>query len=81
LAHNTLIVISSPRLYFNPFSFGPGNSLKIAYGDQSINTVVEKPHEELIKAFCSADGPRRFIAFEGASAKDLTEEVKRSCSP
>jgi hypothetical protein len=81
LPPNTLIVISGVDKFFNPFASGPGNSLKIAYKDLSLQTAVDKPDQELMETFCAAeDRPRRFIAFAGAAAKDVTSTMAQSCS-
>lgn len=81
LPPNTLVVISGVDKFFNPFSSGPGNSLKIAYQDRSIQTEIEKPDQTLMEIFCQAEGrPRRYIVFEGVEAKDMTGPMERSCA-
>jgi hypothetical protein len=81
LTPNTLIVISGVDKFFNPFSSGPGNSLKIAYQDRSIQTEIEKPDQTLMEIFCQAESrPRRYIVFEGVEAKDMTGAMERSCA-
>jgi hypothetical protein len=81
LPPNTLVVISGVEKFFNPFASGPGYSLKIAYHDGSIQTAIGKPDQDLVRDFCEAgDRPRRYLAFEGVEAKDVTSRMAQACS-
>ncbi len=65
--------------YFNPFSYGPGNSLKIRMRDPSLSVRIEEEKEVLIAEFCSDAIPKYFISYEGFVAKDQTSTIKDYC--
>ncbi len=75
------IFIFGLETYMNPFSYGPGNSVKVAEKDSSLEFVIEKPRDVLIKEFCATQSSRYFIAFHGNDAWDETELASKSCDP
>ena len=58
----------------------PGNSLRVAFKDNTIDVVVEKPEAELIARFCQVTGPRRFLHFDGPNGVDATADVEARCA-
>lgn len=73
------IFISGVEPYFNPFSYGPGYSIKILANDKTINAVLEKPEDQLIAEFCAAKDPKVFVAFKDSAAADTTSTVLSEC--
>jgi hypothetical protein len=73
------IFVSGVEPVFNPFSMQPGNSLKVAFKDFNLAVESERPEGELAAKFCKAQGPRRFLRFEGTRATDVTAEVAGRC--
>jgi len=73
------IFISGVEPVFNPFWMRPGNALKIAFKDFDLAVETERREAELAAKFCKAQGPRRFLRFEGTRATDVTAEVARRC--
>ncbi|MBG1230920.1 glycosyltransferase family 39 protein [Aestuariivirga litoralis] len=73
------IFISGLETYFNPFSAGPGDSLKIVTKDQTLKVVVEKPDDELRAGFCAAAAPKYFVVYDGNVAKNETEGTLAFC--
>lgn len=80
LPPNSLIVISGVEKFFNPFASGPGNSLKVAYNDKTLQAAIDKSDQELMEVFCQAGNrPRRYLAFHGPDAEDVTSKMAQSC--
>ena len=79
LSPGTAVFISGVELTFNPFWYGPGNSLKIAFKDPKLTVEVEKPEAVLIERFCGTAGARRFLRVDGKQATDVTSEVAGRC--
>ena len=77
---SSTIVIAGVKPYFNPFSAGPGDSLRVALKDRSIAVVMDRPEAELATKFCDAAAPRRFILFSGTQAKDVSAERTQQCA-
>ncbi len=73
------IFISGVEPYFNPFSYGPGYSIKILANDKTLSAVLEKPEDQLIAEFCAAKGPKVFVAFKDSAAADTTSTVLSKC--
>lgn len=77
---NTTVVVSGVEPYFNPFSYGPGDALNIAVWRKKFKLVVEKPMEDLDRAFCQAPGAKRFFHFDGMTGTDITDEKVEKCA-
>ena len=75
------VYISGLETYFNPFSYGPGASIKILSGDRTSNIFLEIPVEKLEDEFCDAKEPKRFIAYRGVKPSDISREVLSECIP
>lgn len=73
------IFIAGLENYMNPFSYGPGNSVKVAMKERSLKFVIEKPREVLLKEYCATGSPKYFIAFHGNAARNETALASRSC--
>ncbi|QVQ29250.1 glycosyltransferase family 39 protein [Achromobacter deleyi] len=77
---NTTVVVSGVEPYFNLFSYGPGDALNIAVWQKKFKLVVEKPMEDLDRAFCEASGAKRFFHFDGTTGTDITAEKMEKCA-
>lgn len=73
------VFISGVEPYFNPFSYGPGYSIKILANDKTLQAVLEKPEDQLVAEFCAKQGPKAFVAFTDAVAVDTTNAVLLTC--
>jgi hypothetical protein len=79
LPRATTVFVSGVEPYFNPFSSGPGVSLKTAFKDGTITVAVEKPYDELVARFCRTTEPKRFLNFAASQSSDVTKEIENSC--
>jgi hypothetical protein len=75
----TTIFINGLEPYFNPFSYGPGHSLRVRDQDSSLVVRVQEESNILKTEFCQASYPRRFFSFEGSNAFDETSLISSQC--
>jgi len=73
------VFVSGVEPFFNPFSYGPGNALKVAFKDFDLAVEVEKPEGQMVAKFCDTGGAKRFLRFDGKLATDVTPEVVGHC--
>jgi len=78
---DSTIFISGVERYHNPFSYGPGNSVKINNNDTSLKFKLERPFGELKAEFCETAPPKYFIDFKGVKAINKTQVITESCEP
>lgn len=84
IGNNTTVAISGVEPYFNPFEYGEGHSLQVAFRNPTIRVLTRQDPEELRSAYCKLPESRRFIDFRSSSsgeitAVDLTATVDESC--
>ncbi|MGF6240998.1 hypothetical protein P3T42_002749 [Paraburkholderia sp. GAS38] len=75
----TRVFITGTTPVFNPFSYGPGSSLRVVYRDSTIS-VVESPSVDTMKnAFCNSREPKRALQFNDQTGIDITSEMLSFC--
>ncbi len=79
LPRGATVFVSGIQPFFNPFSYGPGNALKVAFKDFNLAVEVEQPEGELVAKFCGTTGARRFLRVDGKLVMDVTSEVAGHC--
>ena len=79
LPKGATVYVSGVEPFHNPFSSGPGLSLKTAFKDRTIDVVVEQPDEELLAQFCEQSGPKRFLRFAKTQGSEVTAEMESRC--
>jgi hypothetical protein len=73
------IYISGLEPYFNPFSYGPGDSIRIFSEKTDLKIYVDLSDQELDTLFCSDPRSKKFIRFDGNLPRAITEEKQLSC--
>jgi len=73
------VYISGLEPYFNPFSYGPGDSIKIYSGNKDLEVYVDLLDEELTKKFCTDMGKKLFIKFENTEPLIDTSSRQANC--
>jgi hypothetical protein len=80
LGKHTTVFITGMTPIFNPFLYGPGDSLRVVYKDQTLATVLGDSQDQLKPKFCEERGPKRFLVFHNHVAEDVSARVLTSCA-
>ncbi len=65
--------------YLNPYSYGPGSSIRLLHRDPSIKIFVELPYKTLLEEFCKDPISSRFYRHTNGSLFDVTQRIKTAC--
>jgi hypothetical protein len=65
LKPNSEIFILGLEPYFNPFSYGPGASIRILNQDSTIVTYIDQSENEILRKFCSSVNIKNLLVFDG----------------
>lgn len=63
LEPNTKVFIAGLEPYFNPFSYGPGASIKILNQDDSITSYIDYNEMDIVQQYCESAEPKLLLFF------------------
>lgn len=65
--------------YLNPYSYGPGSSIRLLHRDPSIEIFLELPYGTLLEEFCKDPISSRFYEYTNRTLTDVTQRIKTTC--